>query len=74
MLTGKSFRLKVETLGGESLKGNQQVVHVPAGSVVKIETGPTEYDPNTVEVLWAGRTLTMFVEDVQGRGESVAAV
>jgi hypothetical protein len=72
MLSGKRFRLKVETVGIESLTGNRRVaVKLPAGSVVKVETGPTDYDGNMVEVRWAGRQLAMFLKDLQARSEPV---
>jgi hypothetical protein len=69
MLTGERFRLKIAALGIESNDSGQVAVQVPAGSVVTVGSGPRA---RMVEVLWAGRNLVMFLEDVQGRGEVVA--
>lgn len=72
MLRGKSFRLKIQTLGIETAsEGRRSSIQVPAGSIVTVVCGPTEYDHRMIEVTWAGHTLVMFLEDVEGRGELV---
>jgi hypothetical protein len=72
MLFNKSFRLKLETLGIESLTGNRNVVvQVPAGSVVRAQTGSSPFNRSMIMIQWAGRELAMFLEDVQTRGEVV---
>ncbi|HEV8147462.1 MAG TPA: hypothetical protein VGP79_13815 [Bryobacteraceae bacterium] len=72
MLTGKQFRLNVETLGIRAVPGQRGVaVPVPAGSVVTVDAGPTPIDGRTILVNWNGRQLIMFLEDVQVRGEAV---
>jgi hypothetical protein len=74
MLTGKQFRLNVETMGIRTVPGQRGVaVPVPAGSVVTVEAGPTPFDRNKIMVSWNGRQFVMFLEDVQERGELVEA-
>ena len=72
MLTGKQFRLNVETMGIRAVPGQRGVaVPVPAGSVVTVEAGPTPFGHNGILVSWNGRQFVMFLEDVQVRGEEV---
>ena len=72
MLTGKQFRLNVETMGIRTVPGQRGVaVPVPAGSVVTVESGPTPFDRNKILVSWNQRQFVMFLEDVQERGEPV---
>ena len=73
MLTGKQFRLSVETMGIKAVPGQRGgAVPVPAGSVVTVEAGPTPLDRRAILVNWNGRQLIMFLEDIQVRGEAVA--
>ena len=75
MLTGKQFRLNVETMGIRAVPGQRGVaVPVPAGSVVTIEAGPTPLDRSGILVSWNGRQFVMFLEDVLARGEPVAGL
>jgi hypothetical protein len=71
MLTGQSFRLKMQTLGIETVGDARYAVQVPQGSVVKILGGPRPDDRRMVDVLWNGKALVMFAEDVGTRGEKV---
>ena len=74
MLTGKQFRLNVETMGIRTVPGQRGVaVPVPAGSVVTVESGPTPFDRNKILVSWNGRQFIMFLEDIQERGDPVEA-
>jgi hypothetical protein len=72
MLTGKQFRLNVETMGIRTVPGQRGVaVPVPAGSVVTVEAGPTSFDRSKILVTWNDRQFIMFLEDVLERGEPV---
>jgi len=74
MLTGKQFRLNVETMGIRTVPGQRGVaVPVPAGSVVTVESGPTPFDRNKILVSWNSRQYIMFLEDIQERGDPVEA-
>jgi hypothetical protein len=71
MLTGKRFRLRSETIGIEQKDGKLVAVTVPAGSVVTITSGPRPNDMRLVDTVWEDKTLVMFAEDVQARGDEV---
>ena len=73
MLTGRQYRLNVETMGIRAVPGQRGIaVPVPAGSVVTVEAGPTSRDSRAILVSWNARQFVMFLEDVQERGEPVA--
>jgi len=71
MLTGKSFRLKVEMCGIETIRGKRTAVRVPEKDVVRVLSGPTPRDERMVDVEWKGRKLVMFAEDIRDRGEEI---
>ena len=71
MLTGKKFRLNRETVAIETLEDVRTVLVVPVGEVVTVLRGPTAEDKRMVDVRWADRTLVMFAEDIQRRGQEV---
>jgi hypothetical protein len=73
MLTGKHFRLKVQTLGLALIGDKRVAVPIPAGSIVVVASGPRPHDMRMIDVLWEGQSLVMFAEDVQKRGEEVIA-
>ena len=72
MLSGKHFRLKVDTLGIETLDGKRSAVFVPAGAIIQVTQGPSPTDGRMVDVMWNGKALVMFYVDIQERGEIVA--
>ena len=72
MLTGKHFRLVVETLGIETTDGDNRIpVKVPAGETIALLSGPGPGDMRMVDVQWGDKKLVMFYEDIQKRGEQV---
>jgi hypothetical protein len=71
MLTGKRFRLTTATLGIERIDGHRTAVQVPPEEIVVVLSGPRPDDRRMVEVSWDGRTLVMFAEDVQTRGQEI---
>ena len=72
MLTGQHFRLLVETLGIETINGDNRIaVMVPAGETVLVLSGPRPDDMRLVDVQWGDKKLVMFYEDVKKRGEKV---
>ena len=72
MLTGRTFRLKTETLAVETLDGGHRVaVSMPVGAVIHVIHGPTETDSRMVDIQWLGKSLVMFAVDVWARGEEV---
>jgi len=71
LLTGKKFHLKQDTISIETLGDSRSVVMVPSGEVVTVLHGPSPDDKRMVDVRWDDRTLVMFAEDIQRRGEEV---
>ena len=78
MLIGKRFKLEISTLAASEMNRNGRLVLVtiPAGDIVKV-SGPRS-GVKLVDVLWEGRTLAMFIADLEQRAtevsqESVAA-
>jgi hypothetical protein len=72
MKNGNQFRLKVEIVGVEAGGESRPTpVHVPAGSVVSVLSGPHELDNGMIEVNWADRKLMMFREELRKRGDPV---
>jgi hypothetical protein len=71
MLTGRRLKLQTCTLAaGENPGGKRVAVSIPAGSVVKVLSGPNEED-RMVKVLFEGRALVMFTIDLLRRGIEV---
>jgi hypothetical protein len=72
-LTGKTFRLSSETLALETIGSRRQTVMIPPGALVRVMSGPKADDPRMLDLLWRGRKVTAFSEDVQNRGEEISA-
>ena len=70
MLTGKRFTLRKETLALHVAEGKRTAVHIPSGAIVKVVSGPKNND-GIVDVLWEGRTIAMFLVDVESRGTEI---
>jgi hypothetical protein len=72
MLTGKTFRLRSETLGVESPGQKiQHTVMIPADSVVYVQRGTRPDDPRMLDLRWHRRMIMIFSEDLRSRGEEV---
>jgi hypothetical protein len=72
MLTGKRFRLKVDTIAIETIGEKRVAIQVPAGAIVTVKSGPRPGDRRMLDVHWEGCTLVMFADDIQHRGEQVS--
>jgi hypothetical protein len=70
MFTWKHFRLKTATLGIDSTAEKAKAVAVPAGSPIEV-LGCSKDDDSLVNVRWQGKILTMFVLDLEQRGEEI---
>jgi hypothetical protein len=70
MLTGKRFTLRKETLALLIAEGRRTAVQIPTGAIVKVVSGPKNSD-GIVDVLWEGRTVAMFLVDVEARGTEI---
>lgn len=77
MLSGKRFKLTAPILGITPTNGDvrngpdRTVVHVPAGEVITILSGPREEDKRLMDIRWGDKQLIMFYEDVMKRGEQM---
>jgi len=74
MLRGTLYRLSRDTISLEATGKRKQLVRVPEGAVIevlKLLRGPE--GRQMAEVLWAGKTLEMFAEDIERRGEAILA-
>lgn len=60
MLTGQHFRLLVETLGIETIDGDNRIpVKVPAGETITVLSGPRPGDMRMVDVQWGDKKLEL---------------
>jgi hypothetical protein len=74
MLSGTLYRLSRDTISLEATGRRKQLVRVPEGAVIevlKLLRGPE--GRQMAEVLWTGKTLEMFAEDIERRGEAILA-
>ena len=70
MLSGKRFSLTRSTIAVDMVDGKHTAVGIPAGATIEVLPGSRNGD-TTVEVLWDGRDVVMFVVDVTERGTEV---
>jgi hypothetical protein len=71
VLTGKRFRLNAPTLGILLGDGERIAVQLPKDAIVEVTSGPRPDDQRMVDVVWEGKALAMFVQDIRDRGEQV---
>jgi hypothetical protein len=74
MLSSALYRLSRDTISLETRGDRRELVRVPEGAVIevlKVRPGP-DGSP-MAQVLWLGKTLEMFAEDVERRGEAILA-
>jgi hypothetical protein len=72
MFTGEQFSLRTPTIAFHMIGGRRVAVTVPAGTIVKVLSGPTTGD-RMIEVLFENRPMVMFAIDLQERGEEIKA-
>jgi len=66
-------QLTVSILGIDSVGVQRTAVMIPEGATVELVPGPSA-DDRMVDVLWQGRTLAVFAEDLFQRGKGVKSV
>ena len=69
-MTGQRYRLNTPTLAILTLDGQNLPVTVPMGSIVQVKNGPLDGD-RLIDVVWDGRTVSMFTIDLRDRGEQI---
>ena len=67
---GDRYRLTARTLGVVSRDGRQVMIDVPDDAIVEVVDDPRTADA-MVRVRWREEIVTMFVEDIQERGDAV---
>jgi len=65
------FRLNMATIALFFEEGRQVAHTIPQGSVVRVDTLDGD---KLVEVVWEGKTILMFAQDIRSRGEKVTGV
>jgi hypothetical protein len=70
MSAGKLVKLRTPTLAIDVLGGKRVAVTAPAGTLIKVVSGPTDGD-RLVDVLWEGLTYLMLTDDVTERGTEI---
>jgi len=73
MLSGHLFRLNASTLGIHSVNEQRIAVMITEGMIVQVVSGPHAED-RMIDVMWEGRTLSVFTEDFLKRGTEVLTV
>jgi hypothetical protein len=71
MLIGKRFKLEISTLAASEVHRNRKLVLVtiPAGDTVTVVDASGD---KMATVLWQGRTLFMFISDLERRATEVS--
>jgi hypothetical protein len=70
MLDGECFRFTIATLSVDP--ETKKTVLIPKGEIVKISNIRSEHETRMVGVVWNGRILLLFAEDIENRCEQVA--
>ena len=74
---GQRFRLNSPSMGTRIQDGRKIVFMIPAGSeIIAVDPIPEQLSKDLlrrVNIQWQGRTMTMFLLDVQERAERVRA-
>jgi hypothetical protein len=74
---GQRFRLNSPSMGTLIQDGKKIVFQIPAGSeIVAIDPIPVQISKDLlskVNIQWQGKTMTMFLVDVQERGTCIQA-
>ena len=70
MLIGKTFTLGKSTLSLAVMNGRRTAISIPVGATVSVVSEPNNGD-GIVDVLWEGRTIAMFLVDLQSRGTEI---
>ena len=68
MAPAMSLRLKEDTIAIDTATGKPTAITVPKNAIVNVVT---PLNGNRVDVIWEGRTVSMFVEDIRDRGEAI---
>ena len=70
--SGERFRVVTSLLGVDYTYQHGVTVIIPEYAIVQVVSGPRLDNTRMVDVLWEGRLLTMFVQDILGRCQRVS--
>ena len=69
MFKGKQFRIKTTTLVIIAVSNQRIPVAVPANATVEVISHT--HGNRMIDVVWEGKTLMMFAQDIRERGEEI---
>jgi hypothetical protein len=69
MYKGKRFRIKTSTLGVMAISNQRIAVSVPANAIVEVISHT--HANRMIDVVWEGRSIKMFAQDIRERGEEI---
>ena len=70
--SGERFRVVTSLLGVDYTYQHGVTVIIPAGATFQVVSGPRLDNTRMVDVLWEGRPLTMFVQDILSRCQKIS--
>lgn len=70
--SGEKFRVVTALIGVDYTGEHAVTVIIPADAIIQVVTGPRLDNTRMVDVLWEGRPLSMFVQDILGRCQRVS--
>ena len=72
MLSSKMYRLDQDTVSLETIGSRKQIVRLRKDAVVQVlNVGLGPEGRQMARVLWEGKTLEMFAEDIEQRGKAI---
>ena len=71
-IKGTVVRLTAGILGIYDGEGQRTAIMMPEGATVRVVSGQVA-DSRMVDVIWEGRTLAVFAEDLSERGKEVVS-
>jgi hypothetical protein len=71
--SGERFRIVTALIGVDYTGDRGVTVIIPADATIEVVSGPRLDNTRMVDVLWEGRPLSMFIQDILGRCQRVSA-
>ena len=72
-LIGRVFCLNAAMVGIHATDGRRTATQVPGGAIVKVVAGTHDGKTNMVDIIWDGKMMAVFAQDVVERGEEITA-
>jgi hypothetical protein len=70
--SGERFRIATALMGVDYAGDRGVTVIIPADAIIEVVSGPRLDNTRMVDVLWEGRPLSMFVQDILSRCQRVS--